>query len=79
MLSISVHSTQRDAVKRATESAKEYARDTGKKGEARVLLVNGDTLDISATPGGRVTRKVSRGWIISGYVNISKKIEPMVY
>lgn len=68
------YQTQAEAIREATKAAKENARDNGENCQERVLLTSGDTLILTSTPGGKVTRKLSAGWDTEGVLHGSRRV-----
>lgn len=54
--------TQREAIKQATSTARSAAADNDCDWTEKVLMMCGDTLYVTSSPGGRVTKKRLAGW-----------------
>jgi hypothetical protein len=67
------YATQREAIREATKSAREWAADNQEPMTADVLLWSGDTLHITSTPDGKITHRVTAGWDRDGVLFMSRK------
>jgi hypothetical protein len=67
------HATQREAIRDATKSAREWAADNQEPMTASVLLWSGDTMHVTAEPAGRLIRKLTAGWDREGLLFCSRK------
>ena len=65
--------TQREVIREAIKSARDWADSNQEPTTADVLLWSGDTLHITSTPEGKLTRKLTAGWDREGLLFCSRK------
>lgn len=69
MTSFATYRSDKEAIRGATKVAREAARDNGEKWVEMVLLRSGDTLIITATPGGKISHRITAGWVREGLLH----------
>ena len=67
------YKTQRLAIADAVDSAKDWAEENQDPMTADVLLWSGDTLHITSTPDGKLSRRITAGWERHGVLFCSRK------
>lgn len=72
--SFHVYKNQKEAIEMATIDAKKDAKEIGEKCVSCVSLMNGNTLEIEASPNGEITRSKSGGWNRGGLVYMSRRV-----
>ena len=65
--------TQRQAIADAAASARDWAEDNKEPMTADVLLWSGDTLHITSTQDGKLSRRITAGWERHGVLFCSRK------
>ena len=65
--------TQREAIRVATSEARDWAVNEQEPMTADVLLWSGDTLHITSTPDGKLSRLITAGWDRHGVLFCSRK------
>ena len=62
MTSYTKHKTQTRAIIEARQFAAESAMENASDWTAKVILMSGDTLCITATESGKITERTTSGW-----------------
>jgi hypothetical protein len=69
-----LYPTEKTAIEAARNAAVDSAAAHDADAEEKVLLANGNTLVIKASPAGELTEKSVGGHVLSGVVFCSKKL-----